>query len=164
MCKTFSCWPVLLFYMHIVLSLVRCRNPDNVHCFGTVFMNEISLCIPLLCTPVPLQSENREVAQLSFDTVGPAQLIPMGSNQTRRCNWIREMTWNLYTRRVRGRMNAKQHGFKMTFYSGADQIKHQSSASLAFVRGIHRWPVNSPHKGPVMRKMFPFDDVIMVGK
>ena len=86
MCKTFSCWPVLLFYMHIVLSLVRSRNPDNVHCFGTVFMNEISFCIPLLCTPVPLQSENREVAQLSFDTVGPAQLIPMGSNQTRRCN------------------------------------------------------------------------------
>ena len=44
---------------------------------------------------------------------------------------------------------------------GADQRKHQSSASLAFVRGIHRWPVNSPHKGPVPRKMFPFDDVIM---
>ena len=36
-----------------------------------------------------------------------------------------------------------------TVYSGADQRKHQSSASLAFVRGIHRWPVNSPHKGPV---------------
>ena len=47
-------------------------------------------------------------------------------------------------------------------YSGADQRKHQSSASLAFVRGIHRWPVNSPHKGPVTRKMFPFADVIMV--
>ena len=42
------------------------------------------------------------------------------------------------------------------------QIKeHQSSASLAFVRGINRCPVNSPHKWPVTRKMFPFDDVIM---
>ena len=49
----------------------------------------------------------------------------------------------------------------LTLYSGADQRKHQSSASLAFVRGIHRWPVNSPHKGPVPRDMFPFDDVIM---
>ena len=39
--------------------------------------------------------------------------------------------------------------------------RHQSSASLAFVRGIHRRPANSPHKGPVTRKMFPFDDVIM---
>ena len=48
-----------------------------------------------------------------------------------------------------------------TVYSDADQRKHQSSALLAFVRGIHRGPVNSPHKGPVTRKMFPFDDVIM---
>ena len=47
-------------------------------------------------------------------------------------------------------------------YSGADQRKHQSSASLAFVRGIHRGRVNSPHKWPVTRKMFPFDDVIMM--
>ena len=48
-----------------------------------------------------------------------------------------------------------------TVYSGADQRKHQSSASLAFVRGIHRGPVNSAYKWPVTRKMFPFDDVIM---
>ena len=49
-----------------------------------------------------------------------------------------------------------------TVYSDADQRKHQSSASLAFVRGIHRGPVNSPHKWPVTRKMFPFDDVFMI--
>ena len=49
-----------------------------------------------------------------------------------------------------------------TVYSGADQRKHQSSASLAFVRGIHRRPMNSPHIRPVTRKMFPFDDVISV--
>ena len=46
-------------------------------------------------------------------------------------------------------------------YSGADQRKLQNSASLAFVRGIHRWPVNSPHIGPVTQKMFPFDDVVI---
>ena len=34
-----------------------------------------------------------------------------------------------------------------TVYSSAYQMKHQSSASLAFVRGIHRWLVNSPTKG-----------------
>ena len=39
--------------------------------------------------------------------------------------------------------------------------KYQSSAALAFYAGIHRGPVNSPHKWPVTRKMFPFDDVIM---
>ena len=48
-----------------------------------------------------------------------------------------------------------------TVYSDADQRKHQSAASLAFVRGIHRGPVNFPYKWPVTRKMFPFDDVIM---
>ena len=48
-----------------------------------------------------------------------------------------------------------------TVCSGTDPRKHQSSASLAFVRGIHREPVNSPHKRPVTRKMSPFDDVIM---
>ena len=40
--------------------------------------------------------------------------------------------------------------------------KNQIAASLAFVRGIHWWPGNSPHKGPVTRKMFPFDDIIML--
>ena len=48
-----------------------------------------------------------------------------------------------------------------TVFSGTDQRKHQRSAPLAFVRGIHLSPVNSPHKGPVTRKMLPFDDVIM---
>ena len=38
--------------------------------------------------------------------------------------------------------------------SGLDQINHQSSASLATVKGIHRWPVNSSHKRPVTRKCF----------
>ena len=41
------------------------------------------------------------------------------------------------------------------------RTKHQSSASLAFVRGIHRWPVDTLHKGSVTRKMFPFDYAIM---
>ena len=52
--------------------------------------------------------------------------------------------------------------FYSIVYSGADQRNHQSYASLAFVRGIHRWPVNSQHEWLVMRKMFPFDDVIMI--
>ena len=48
-----------------------------------------------------------------------------------------------------------------TVHSGTDKRKHQSSASLAFVRGTHWWPMNSPHKGPVTQKMFPFDDIIV---
>ena len=48
-----------------------------------------------------------------------------------------------------------------TVCSDADQRKCQSSAPLALVSGIHRWPVDSAHKGPVTRIMSPFDDVIM---
>ena len=44
--------------------------------------------------------------------------------------------------------------------SGENQRKHQSSASLAFVKGNHRWPVVSRHKGPVTWNMFPLDDVM----
>ena len=47
-----------------------------------------------------------------------------------------------------------------TVYADADQRKHESSASLAFVWGIHRGQVNSPHKWSVTRKMLPFYDVI----
>ena len=43
----------------------------------------------------------------------------------------------------------------------AAQRKHQRSVALAFVREIHRWALNSRHKGSVTRKKFPFDDVIM---
>ena len=45
----------------------------------------------------------------------------------------------------------------MLFRIGADQKKHQNSASLAYVRGIHQWPAKSPHIWPLTRKMFPFD-------
>ena len=48
-----------------------------------------------------------------------------------------------------------------TVCSGSDQRKNQSSASLAFMRGLHRWPVNSPLKRSGKRKMFQLDDVIM---
>ena len=39
-------------------------------------------------------------------------------------------------------------------YSSVFQRKHQSSAPLAFEWGIHRSPVNSPHKWQVTRKYF----------
>ena len=52
--------------------------------------------------------------------------------------------------------------FVMVQIIHADQRKHQSSASLGFVKGIHRCPVNSPHKGPVTRKLFPSEDVIII--
>ena len=71
--------------------------------------------------------------------------------------------WPLWGEFAGARLRLKSPAFIVysTFYSGADQRMHKSSASLAFVKGIHRWPVNSPQKGPVTRKRFPFDDVIL---
>ena len=87
--------------------------------------------------------------------------------QVMACAWRQWfITWNNidYSDVIMGAIASQITSLTIVYssvYSGADQRKHQSSASLAFVRGIHRRPVNSPHKGPVTRKMFPFDDVIM---
>ena len=81
------------------------------------------------------------------------------------CMWNRE-SWISLQWRHNGRAGVSNHQciYCLTVSTGADQRKHQSSASLAFVRGIRRGPVNSPHKWPVTRKRFPFDDVIMLQK
>ena len=43
--------------------------------------------------------------------------------------------------------------------------RRAKKTSMLHVTGLcgekHRWPVNPPHRGPVTRKMFPFDGVIM---
>ena len=54
-----------------------------------------------------------------------------------------------------GAMASQITSFKIvysTVYSGTYQRKYRSSVSQAFVQGIHRGPVNSPHKWPVTRK------------
>ena len=74
----------------------------------------------------------------------------------------RKIGYNHYSDVITSTMASQITGVLIVYWmvcSGADQRKHQSSASL---RGIHVWPVNSQQKGPVTRKMFPFDDVIMM--
>ena len=69
-----------------------------------------------------------------------------------------------YNEVIMGAMASRLTGVSVVYstgFSDADQRKHQSTASLALVRGIHKWAVNSPHKKPVTRKMFSFDDVFM---
>ena len=79
-------------------------------------------------------------------------------------SWITQCVTNAhYNDFIMGSMASQITSLTIVYsavYWGADQRKHQSSASLAFVRWIHRGLVNSPHKGPVTPKMFPFDDVI----
>ena len=80
-------------------------------------------------------------------------------------SWRHCVYWNTHYSDVTMSVMASQiAGFssvRSTFYPAADQRKRQSSASLIFSMGIHRWPEYSPQKGPVTRKICPFDDVNM---
>ena len=81
------------------------------------------------------------------------------------CIWL---LWQLryYNDVIIGMMGSQITGVLIvysTICSSTDQRKHQSSVSLAIMGGIHQWLMNSLHKGPVTWKMFPFDDVFMVG-
>ena len=81
------------------------------------------------------------------------------------CKHHVDIHWSYYSHVIIGAIASQITGLTIvysTVYSGVDQWKYQSSASLASVRGVHRWPLNSPHKWPVTRKMFPFDDVIIL--
>ena len=82
------------------------------------------------------------------------------------CYFVRNMNYPLLWRH-NGRDGVSNHQSQdclLKLHSGGDQRKHQSSASLTFMRGIQWWPVSSPHKWPVTRKMFPFNYVIMQKK
>ena len=82
---------------------------------------------------------------------------------TYRCTSIM-MFWDHYNAVIMSAMASKITSPTVvysTVYSGVDQRKHQISVSLAFVRGVHWWPVNYPHKGPVTRKMLPFEEAIV---
>ena len=106
-------------------------------------------------------------------------ILRKDQQKVRQCRWtsikimilfvlelLVRITYLILSYVIMGRMRLKSPASRLfthsIVYLGADHRKHQSSTSLAFVRGIHRWPVNSPHKGPVARKMLPFDDVIML--
>ena len=71
---------------------------------------------------------------------------------------------NLFIAMYSGYENWGFHYNDVTMRAMACQITVVSDGKPSLVFGgwvSDRWPVNSPHKGPVTRKMFPFDDVIM---
>ena len=117
--------------------------------------------------------DNKKLQQTTKNTFGPGTHFPDDKFvlMTRKWNttiWNFNQAGNVhYSDVIMSAMASQITGVLivcLNVCSVADQRKHQSSMSLAFVRGIHRWQVNSPHKGPVTRKMFPFDDVIVEWK
>ena len=122
--QAFLFWLILLSSLYIELALVCCMNPDNVHCFGTIFPN-LNYVLPQSVPPARyiFNPTNTEVAQLSttwWRSVGAAPGIHPGIHpdgeqpKTALWLWVCEITWYLYTRGVRGRMQAKQRWFKVT--------------------------------------------------
>ena len=113
-------------------------------------------------TPTPSQKiPNMYIFVLHLDQANTSNINKKVQNDIR---WLYILVSGHYTDVIMGAITSQITSLTIvysTVYSDADQRKHQSSASLTFVRGIHRRPVNSPHKWPVTRKMFPFDDVIM---
>ena len=80
--------------------------------------------------------------------------VPGRSTDAPCCVWCHGW-WPHYSDVIMGAIASQITSLTIVYsiiYSGADQRKHQSSASLAFVWGIHRGPVNSPYKWPVTRK------------
>ena len=72
----------------------------------------------------------------------------------------RQTSWSPLVWRHNGRDSVSNHQPHDCFLNRL--FRHRSKkASLAFMQGIHRGLVNSRHKWPITRKMFPFDDVIM---
>ena len=90
--------------------------------------------------------------------------IPLPLPAHKWMTWYRWNVWRHYNEVIMSAMAFQITSLTnvySTVYWGTDRRKHRNSAPLVFVGGIHRWPVNSPQKGPITWKMFPFDDVIM---
>ena len=124
------------------------------HCLG--LGHETMVCA--VCLPVFLSAEYQSTLQ------GRKSDHKLCDVKVRMVSLPEPSIFNHYSDVIMGAMASQITSLKIvcsTIYLGADKSKHQSSTSLAFVRGIYRWPMNSPQKWPVTRKMFPFDDVIM---
>ena len=85
--------------------------------------------------------------------------LPSEKTHYHNISWHHRITVTSYGHH--GVSNHRASAVYSTICQGAHERKHQNYALLAFVRGLHRWTVDSPHKGPGTQKMFPFDDVIM---
>ena len=118
-CNTFCCRLILLsLSLYIDLALVCCTNPNNVNCLGTIFPN-LNFVFASIWAARPVHIESDQYRSCSTVKQGPAvgatPSTPIGEQpKTALWLWVREITWYLYTRGVRGRMKAKQRWFKVT--------------------------------------------------
>ena len=118
--------------------------------YGILFVN-LSTSLWCFCPRKFVSNDDLDTSPLTFYIIFTYQTKANKSDCSGLTNWL---FLQHYSDVIMGAI------VYSTVYSDADQRKHQSYASLAFVREIHRGPVNSPRKWPVTQKVFPFDDVI----
>ena len=63
-CNTFCCWLILLLSLYVGLALVCCTNPDNVHCFGTIFPN-LNFVFASICAAPPVHIQSKQYRSCS---------------------------------------------------------------------------------------------------
>ena len=71
-CNTVCCLIILLSSLYIELALVCCTNPDNVHCFETIFLN---------------------VNLVFFASIGAARPVHIQSDQYRSCSTVKQLSF-----------------------------------------------------------------------
>ena len=143
-----------------------CRCTNTIKCWDiwltSIWVQDRHLII-LQCLPITHFEWDKSYNYMKRSLNIPVQLSLQYLKRTCHCQY--KIMLIRYNDIIMGAMTSQITSLAIvysTVYSGADQRKDQSPASLVFVRGIHRWPVNSPHKWPVTRKKSPFDDVIML--
>ena len=169
-------------YVSKLIIIVSDNGLSPGRCKAFIWTNDAMLCCLIylkkqwvIAILSLLKAETAQLVEaLPHRVKGPVYLIPwflmswLLSSPGYKEPWNLVRSWHIHYNDVIMTMIASQiTGITIvysTVYSCADQSKHQSSASLAFVRVIHRGPVNFPHKWPVTRKMLPFGDVIMLSQ
>ena len=157
--------------------------PSLLHVFNAWYLQSLVIWCVSLSRPQIFLGKRRHLARRGDDISSrDARISTRGCPKLQRLDkpgcpklrkdariWIKMSEWEItdlihYSDIIIGAIASQITSLTIvysTVFSDADKKTHQSAVSLAFVRGIDRGQVNSPHKWPVTRKMFPLDDVIM---
>ena len=130
-------------------DIIRKSNSSEITIIQSTF------CMQLSCTRTSLSHNAVSVSLTVIVTIVSPLLSPTAKYNTNSAAHYNGVIMSAKTSQI-----TSVSILCSTVGPGADHRKHESSTSLAFVRGIHRWLVNSPHKRPVTRKMLQFDDFI----
>ena len=157
----YICWSISVFINVVLNSCLKTWhwfiivNMITLHIYGFLSLrkqgNYSNAMYVYLCVPCPFSRSVNQTLRIWFNNSLDSSLL--GSGIQSEGNLLGYHYGDVI-------MNSKASQITgvsivcSTVWFCPDQRKHQSSASLTFVRGIHRWTVNFPHKGPVTRKCF----------